>query len=305
MARILLSDGNNYIHRGWHALTPMSNAEGFPTHGIKGTLNIVLSDLRNLDLDRMIVIFDKDGKPTWRSIEYPEYKRSPARVKSKDDNKEVFTQFRPIRLILKAMGIRLFGIAGVEADDLIGTLAVLFASMGHEVLISSKDKDFAALVTAKIKMVQATSRKILGPKDVELAFGVKPSQMVEYLMLLGDKVDNIPGVEKCGPGTAKKWLQTYGTIKNLLKNIEALTPVLKANLKRDRKHFKLTRRLVTIKTDIPHKVTFENCAFKEPDLAKLKRLCSKYELTQLYRDILTQLKSMKVEAEECKWKTTK
>ncbi len=302
MGRILLTDGNNYVHRGWHACPPMSNSEGFPTNGIKGTLSIVLADIRHLKLDRMIVVFDKGGKPNWRAIKYPEYKKSVSRVKAKDDNKEVFTQFKPIRQILKAMGVRLLGQSGVEADDLIGTLAVLFASQGHEVIIASKDKDFAALVTNKIKMLQGTTRKILGPKQIEEMFGVKPSQMVEYLMLLGDKVDNIPGITKCGPGTASKWLKTYGSIKGLKAHASELTPAIKAHFKRDRKNFKWTRELVTIKTDIPHKVDWDNCAFKAPDLPLLKRLCDKYDLKQTHKEIKQVLKTLKV-GEENKWQT--
>lgn len=303
MATIHLIDGNNYVHRGWHALTPMKNKEGFPTHGIKGTLNIIMADLRRIECDRTIVVFDKGGKPNWRSELYPEYKKSPARVKGKDDNKEVFTQFKPIRKLLKAMGIRVFGKAGVEADDLIGTLAVMFEAMGHTVLISSKDKDFASLVTKNIRLLQATTRKEMGPIGVKNAFGVKPSQMVEYLMLLGDKVDNIPGIPKCGPGTAKKWLNEYGDIKTLLKNTKDLTPVIKANLKAGKGVFKWTRTLIDIKIDIPHKITFENCAYQEPDMEKLKKLCMKYELKATHDEIKQVLKTLKVGAQESKWKT--
>ncbi len=298
MKRIVLIDGNNYVNRGFHAVAPMKNKEGHATHGIKGTMNIILSDLRHLKPDRMIVVFDKGGKPNWRTLAYPEYKRSPSRLKQKENaNKDVFTQYKPIRQILKAMGVRLFGIAGVEADDLIGTLAVMFSEMGYEVLICSKDKDFASLVNKRVKMVQATSRKILGMKQIEEEFGVKPSQMVEYLMLQGDKIDNIPGITKCGGGTASKWLKKYGTIKELLKNIDDLTPSIKGHLKRDKKNFKWTRELVTIKTDIPHKVTWENSAFKEPDLKRLQKICKKYELTALHKEIKVALRNLNVEEE--------
>lgn len=304
MARIFLADGNNYVNRGWHAVAPMKNSEGFPTHGIKGTMNIIMSDIRNLEPDRYIMVFDKGGKKTWRSEVYPEYKKSPSRVEGKKNaDPGLYMQYKPIRQLLKAMGIRLFGKKGVEADDLIGTLAVMFAAMGHEVLISSKDKDFASLVTKRIKMVQATSRKIIGPKDIEAMFGVKPEQMVEYLMLIGDKIDNIPGIMKCGDKTAAKWLKEFGDIKGIKANVDSMTPSIKEHFQRDKKNFKWTRRLITIKTDIKHKVTFENCAYGEPDKDRIKRLCKRYELAQLHTQIKQLLKQMKVGAEPNAWES--
>lgn len=291
--RVLLVDGNNYVHRGWHALAPMKNSDGFPTQGIKGTLAILMADIKHTKPDRVIVVFDKSGKPTWRSIAYPEYKRSEARVKARDDNKEVFTQFAPIRKLIKAMGIRVLGKAGVEADDLIGTLAVTFERLGCEVLISSKDKDFASLVTESIKMLKATTRQIWGPAEIKKEFGVGPEQMVEYLMLLGDKVDNIPGITKCGPGTAKKWLQEYGSIQKLRQNVSKMTPSIKAHFKAGRDNFAWTRQLLQIKTDIPNKVTLENCAFAEPDMSKIKKICKEYELKETYRELKECLSKIK------------
>lgn len=310
--RILLIDGNNYVHRGFWAVEPLSNSDGEPTNAIKGTINIILKDIEVLKPDRVIVVFDKGGRKGWRSEIYPEYKRSPERVKQKKDPRyeNLSPQFKPIRQILKAMGIRIIGKKGVEADDIIGTLATEMEADGHEVLISSGDKDLAALVTENVMIVTAKERELLDPVGIKMNFGVKPKQITEYLMLLGDKVDNIPGVEKCGPGTAAKWLSKYGTIKNLLENINDFMPpppkrkgskqkdppVVIRNLLRDKKNFKLTRKLVKLKLDEKHKVTIDNCAFGEPDLKKLEKLCDRYELKETHKQIIKSLNKRETKA---------
>ena len=312
--RILLVDGNNYVHRGYWAVQPLSNKDGFPTNAVKGTLNIILKDISELKPDRVVVIFDKGGRKGWRSEIYPEYKRSPSRVKAKSDDKyeEIKQQFKPIRQILKAMGIRLLGKKGVEADDFMGTLATQFAEEGHEVLVSTNDKDMAQLVTKDINIVTAKERELLDPAGIRVEYGVKPSQIVDWLMLLGDKVDNIPGVDKCGGKTAAKWLNEYGSIKELLANVDDLLPkqemtkagkpkkmkkpsqvVLNLIEAKKSKQFKLTRKLVTLKLDVPHKVDVHNCAFGDPDLDRLKVLCDRYELKETHKQILKSLKDRK------------
>ncbi|MET0980368.1 MAG: 5'-3' exonuclease H3TH domain-containing protein [Candidatus Saccharimonadales bacterium] len=304
--RILLIDGNNYVHRGFWAVEALSNSDGFPTNAVKGTINIILKDIETLKPDRIVVVFDKGGKKNWRSEIYPEYKRSPERLKQKDDSKyeDIKPQFKPIRQLLKSMGIRTLGKKGVEGDDLMGTLAKEFEAEGHEVLVSTNDKDMASLVTENVFIVTAKERELLDPVGIKMQYGVKPNQIIEFLMLQGDKVDNIPGVVKCGPGTAAKWLTQYGTIKNLLANIddfkppapkrkgskEKPLPVAIQNLLAAKKHFKLTRRLVTLKLDETHKVTLENCVLGEPDWDRIKRLCARYELKETHRQIVRVLK---------------
>lgn len=297
--RILIVDGNNYVHRGFHAVEPLSTKKDFPTNAIKGTLNILMKDIEVLKPDRVIVTFDKGGKQGWRSEIYPEYKRSPERVKQKSDPKYELLkpQFKPIRQIIKACGIRILAKAGVEADDYMGTLAREFEEQGHEVLISTGDKDIAAMVTPNVNIVTAKDREILDPVGIKMKYGVKPAQMVDYLMLLGDKVDNIPGVDKCGPATAAKWLVEYGSIKELLANIDDFKPappkrkgskpkpmpVIITNLLNTKKHFKLTRKLITLKCDIKHSVTIDNCVIAPIDKEKLQKLCDRYELKETHR----------------------
>lgn len=295
--KILLVDGSNYLHRGHWAIVgtagrkeKLETKDGFPTSGIKGMVNMILADIQLLKPDRIVVCHDVGSKDLWRTKLYPEYKRSPARLaskqKAKDSGNNVYEQLKPVQKLLHYMGVRQARSDGEEADDLIGTLATEFAAQGHRVLISSSDKDFGSLVTNKIKLVEAKTRTILGPLQVETKFGVAPAQMVEYLMLIGDSVDNIPGVVKCGPTTASKWLKQYGSIANLLKNEAQLTPVLRANLAVARKKFKLTRKLLTIKTTVSHTVTLENSSLQAPDLDGLERLCKRLELKQAHTAIL-------------------
>lgn len=299
--RILLIDASNYIHRGYWAVEALSNKDGFPTNAIKGTINIILKDIKELKPDRVVICFDKGGKKNWRSEIYPEYKRSEARVKQKEDDtyENIRPQFKPIKRLLKAMGFRTIGKKGVEADDLMGTLAIQFEEEGHEVLISTNDKDLAAMVTPNVFIVTAKERELLDPVGIKMKYGVKPAQIVDYLMLLGDKVDNIPGVDKCGPATAAKWLSQYGSIKNLLANVddfkpappkrkgakEKPLPVVIQNLIAAKKHFKLTRKLITLKTDEKHKVTIDNCAIGEPDWDRIAKICRKYELNETHKEI--------------------
>jgi len=300
MGRVLLIDGSNYLHRGHWAIVgqsgkkePLTTSDGFATSGIKGMLGIIIADIHVLRPDAIVVCYDSKGAPNWRTLEYPMYKKGPGRVaaklKAKETGNNVYEQLKPVQRILRAMGIKQIGVLGEEADDIIGTLAVKFSGEGHEVLIGSTDKDFGSLVNRKIKIVESTTRRILGVKAIEEKFGVKPSKMVEFLMLQGDKVDNIPGVAKCAGGTASKWLNTYGDIKTLLANIENLTPVLKANLKVARKHFKMTRRLITLRTTIEHDLTIENCGFAKPKYRLLERLCSELEMIQTHSKIVNVL----------------
>jgi DNA polymerase I len=309
--RVLLVDGNNYVHRGYWAVEPLTTKEGFPTNAIKGTLNIILKDINELKPDRVVVIFDKGGRTSWRSEVYPEYKRSESRVKSKetDDYEKVKQQFKPIRQILKAMGFRLLGKKGVEADDFMGTLATEFEAQGCEVLISTNDKDMAQLVTKNVNIVTAKERELLDPAGIRVEYGVRPDQIVDYLTLLGDKVDNIPGVDKVGPKTAAGWLNQFGTLKELLARIDELipkaemgkngkpkkpkkTPVVVEHLlaAKKKKWHKLGRKLIKLKLDIPHKVTLENCAFKDPDVERIEKLCKRYELKETLVQIKKHLK---------------
>lgn len=302
--RVLLCDASNYLHRGHWAIVgssgqraKLTNSDGFGTTGIRGMINILLADLAVLQPDVIVVVYDSKQGSNWRKVLYPEYKKGAARVAAKKKMKEsgdnLFEQIRPLQRILRAMGIPQLGVASEEADDVIGTLAVEFEELGYEVLISSKDKDFGSLVNKNIKMVEATTRRLLGSKAVKEKFGVAPSKMVDYLMLQGDGVDNIPGVKRCGPKTAAKLLEEYGSVKDIVANRHELTPAMRDAVTDARKKFKLTRKLLTIKTTIKHDLDLTKCKFREPKYDKLESLCAELQLATTHRQILKTLENLR------------
>lgn len=281
MGRILLVDGNNYVNRGYFAVPALNSRSGFPTNAIKGSLNIILSDINVLKPDGVVVAFDKSRHNTWRRKLYLEYKSN----RDGKDGKvqDLYPQFKPIKKLIKALGIRTVSIDGEEADDIIATLACQYAQENHQVIISSNDKDFAQLVGSNIKLLDSKTRKTFGEQGVVEKFGVRPSQIVEYLMLLGDSVDNIPGVYKCGPKTASKLLNEYKTLKNILKNLDKLTPALRTNIENAKPKFKLTRTLLTLKKDVEH--TVKRFQLREPDVNRIDSLCEKLDLVETRRQI--------------------
>jgi DNA polymerase-1 len=279
--RLLLIDGSNYAARGFHAVKGLSSKSGFPTNAIKGMLAIIIADLHVLQPDYVIIAFDLHGKKNWRQIAYPMYKKSPARLaareKAKAEGSLMGIQMDPLREILKATGLKVCCIEGEEADDIIGTIAVQYAEQDIEVVIASMDKDFAQLVNKNIKLMNQ-EREIKGVRGVVAKFGVKPSQIIDYLTLQGDGVDNIPGVPKCGPGTAAKWLVEHKTLRGVVAAADTFTPVLKANFAAHKKNFKWTKPLVTIKTDVETSLDIESGRPRVPKYNRLKRLCLELDL---------------------------
>lgn len=295
MGTALLVDGNNYIQRAFFKVPPLTTKDGVPTNAVKGFFNILLADIKKIRPTHIVVAFDKPSKTikNWRKEVYPEYKANRSRAKmdpkSKERWEQISVQFKPIRLILKAMGIRVIGKEGHEADDLIGTLAVKLSRAGHNVVIGSKDKDFAQLVNNKVSMLDSEDRSLIDARRVKELYGVPPSQIIEYLALMGDTVDNVPGVVKCGGVTAAKWLNLYGSIKGIKKNKDELTPVLKANFVQTYPFFKTSLQVLKINTEVNIKMTSESSAIGEPDVERLDQICSELSLRETHRQILVVL----------------
>ena len=298
--RLLLIDGSNYAHRGLHAVKSLATKAGFPTNAMKGFLSIIIADIHILQPDYVVVAWDEKGKKNWRQIAYPMYKKGEARVAAREKNKELYAgldqQYPPLKEIVGAMGILSIGIAGEEADDIIGTLATIYSAEGIEVVIASMDKDFAQLVGKNVKLMNQ-ERVLAGPRGIVAKFGVKPSQIIDYLTLQGDGVDNIPGVPKCGSGTAAKWLVAHSNLRGVVAASDTFTPVLKANFKEHEKNFKWTKPLVTIRTDIDVGVEIEDGRLSSPLYNKLKRLCREYELKATHADLLKLFKRIHGERE--------
>ncbi len=286
---LLLVDGSSYLYRAFHAMPDLRAVPGDPssppTGAIRGMINMLQSLRKEVPADYAVCVFDAKG-PTFRDAIYPEYKaqRSPM----PDDLR---AQIEPIHEVVRLMGWKVLDVPGVEADDVIGTLAVAGASHEVEVIISSGDKDLAQLVTPHITIVDTMNGKRRDLAGVEAEFGVPPKLMVDFQTLVGDAVDNVPGVQKVGPKTAAKWLQEYGSLDNIVANADAIKGAAGENLKKALDWLPTGRQLLTIKTDcdlngwVPGLPKLDAVVVGEPDTAALKDFYEKYGFKGLARAI--------------------
>lgn len=241
---LILIDGSSYFFRAFHALPPLTNSKGQPTGAIYGVANMIKKLIKDYQPEELAVVFDAKGK-TFRDDWYAEYKAH--RPPMPDD---LSSQFEPLIQLLQAMGLPILIIEGVEADDVIGTLAKQATEQGIPVVISTGDKDMAQLVNEHITLINTMSNTSLNVNGVQEKFGVKPEQVIDYLTLIGDSVDNIPGVTKCGPKTAVKWLVEYQTLDNLIQNADKISGKIGEYLRTSIPQLPLSKKLVTIKTDV-------------------------------------------------------
>ena len=241
---LLLVDGSSYLYRAYHALAPLTSPTGMPTGALYGVLNM----LRRLRLDTphdyACCIFDAKGE-NFRHQLYPAYKAN--RPLMPDDLRP---QAEALPELVSLMGWPILSVKNVEADDVIGTLAVNGEKAGFKVIISTGDKDMAQLVNDQVTLVNTMKNEKLDIAGVQEKFGVAPNQIIDYLSLIGDKVDNVPGVDKCGPKTAVKWLQEYGTLQNIIKNSDLIKGKVGENLRIAVPNLPLSYELITIKTDV-------------------------------------------------------
>ncbi len=271
MPVLLLVDGSSYLYRAFHALPDLRTSKGEPTGAIRG----VLSMLRRLESDYKAefraCVFDAKGK-TFRDDWYPQYKAH--RPSMPDDLR---AQVEPLHEAVKAEGWPLLCVDGVEADDVIGTLTRRALERGWEVVISTGDKDLTQLVRPGVRWVNTMSDEVLDEAGVTAKFGVPPTRIVDYLALVGDTVDNIPGVEKCGPKTAVKWLTEYGTLDNLVANADKVGGKVGGNLRKHLEFLPLGRRLVTVATDLTLPIQLEDLPARDDDKVALRALYERFE----------------------------
>jgi DNA polymerase-1 len=277
---LVLVDGSSYLYRAFHAMPSLSNSKGMPTGAAYGITNMLRKLLAVYDPTHLAVIFDAKGK-TFRDDLYAEYKAN--RPPMPDDMRQ---QLDPIRALVKALGIPLLEVPGVEADDVIGTLAVQGKKDGFGVTISTGDKDMAQLVNKTVTMVNTMDDSLLDPKGVEAKFGIAPGQMVDYLTLVGDAVDNVPGVPKVGPKTAVKWLKEYGTLDDVMENADNIGGKIGENLRECLDRLPLSRQLVTIKCDVALDVGPADLERKPPDTDQLRELFGELEFKTWLSEIL-------------------
>jgi DNA polymerase I len=240
---MLLVDGSSYLYRAYHALPDLRSAEGFPTGAIHGMVAMLKLLRERYPAEHAVCVFDAKGK-TFRDDWYPEYKAQ--RAPMPDDLR---TQIEPIHEVVRLLGWPVLEVPGIEADDAIGTLARQAAASGHRVLISTGDKDLAQLVTPQVTLVNTMSNEVLDEAGVLTKFGVPPDRIIDYLTLIGDTVDNVPGVEKVGPKTAAKWIAEYGSLDGVVAAADGIKGVAGDNLRKALGWLPMGRRLITVLTD--------------------------------------------------------
>ncbi|RZA17902.1 MAG: DNA polymerase I, partial [Lysobacteraceae bacterium] len=279
MPRLILIDGSFYLYRAFHALPPLTNAAGEPTGALFGVVNMLRAHLKeNPEFAAFVV--DAPGK-TFRDDLYADYKAN--RPPMPDDLR---AQVQPMCEIVAALGFPILRVDGVEADDVLGTLAVQAAAAGIDVTISTGDKDMAQLVRPRLQLVNTMSGSKLDSDEAVMAkFGVRADQIIDYLALVGDSVDNIPGVPKCGPKTAAKWLAEYGSLDGVIGNAGKIGGKIGESLREALPRLPLNRDLTTIKTDVALAHAPADLVPRERDVETLRSLYARYGFNQALKEI--------------------
>jgi DNA polymerase-1 len=278
-APLILVDGSSYLYRAYHAMPPLTNSDGESTGTIYGVINMLRKLIRDYKPEHMAVVFDAKGK-TFRNDLYAEYKAT--RPPMPDDLRE---QIAPIHEIVKAMGLPLLCVDNVEADDVIGTLAKQATAAGIETVISTGDKDMAQLVSEHVTLVNTMNNSKTDIAAVQEKFGLTPQQIVDYLALMGDKVDNIPGVDSVGPKTATKLLQQYGSLQGVIEHADEVKGKLGEKLRAAVDALPLSYQLATIKMDVELDFTPETLDMQVADNQKLAELYRRYEFKSWLQEL--------------------
>ena len=269
---LLLVDGSSYLYRAFHALPDLRNREGLPTGAIFGVLNMLRRLMQDYKPDYAACVFDARG-PTFRDEWYPQYKANRPPMPP-----DLASQITPLQEAVRALGWPLLVVEGVEADDVIGTLTHEASLAGMGTVISTGDKDMVQLLTPGVTLVNTMSNEVLDGEAAMQKYGVRPDQFIDYLTLMGDTSDNVPGVAKVGPKTAQKWIDRYGNLDELLLHADDVTGAVGENLRSAREWLPQARRLITIRCDIALPVAATALQMNEPDLPSLHALAERYDL---------------------------
>ncbi|UJQ24080.1 DNA polymerase I [Pantoea agglomerans] len=283
---LILVDGSSYLYRAYHAFPPLTNSAGEPTGAMYGVLNMLKSLLAQYNPSHVAVVFDAKGK-TFRDELFEHYKSHRPPMPD-----ELRAQIEPLHEMVRAMGLPLLAVSGVEADDVIGTLALEAEKKGISVLISTGDKDMAQLVTPAITLINTMSNTILGPEEVEQKYGVPPALIIDFLAMMGDSSDNIPGVPGVGEKTAQALLQGLGSMQTIYDNLDKVADLgfrgaktMATKLEQNRDVAFLSYQLATIKTDVELALPSEELTVTEPDTEALQALFSRYEFKRWLSDL--------------------
>ncbi len=276
--KLVLIDGSSYLFRAFHALPPLTNREGEPTGALFGVVNMLRAILKERPA-LVAFVLDASG-PTFRNELYPLYKANRPPMPE-----DLRAQVEPMISIVRALGLPLLRVTGVEADDVIGTLARQGRGAGLQVEISTSDKDFAQLVEPGITLVNTMTGSVLDRARTIEKFGLPPERIVDYLALVGDSVDNIPGVDKCGPKTAAKWLEQFGDLDGVMAGAASVGGKIGENLRAALGTLPLARQLATIRTDVELPQSLESLLLASPDVENLRALYLRYGFTQALREL--------------------
>ncbi len=276
---VILVDGSAYLYRAFHAMPPLSNAKGQPTGAIYGVVNMLRKLVADYQPGIMVVIFDASGK-TFRDDIYTEYKANRARMP--DDMR---SQIKPLYEVVEKMGFPLLIVEGVEADDVIGTLSVQATQAGLKTIVSTGDKDMAQLVNDQVTLVNTMTNTVMDVEGVIEKFGVPPEQIIDYLALVGDTSDNIPGVPSCGPKTAVKWLAAHGSLQGVMDNADSVKGKIGEKLRDSLAHLPMSQDLATIRLDVELPQKIEDLSIGEPDVEALAELYKELEFTTWSREL--------------------
>ncbi|MFO7859486.1 MAG: DNA polymerase, partial [Ectothiorhodospiraceae bacterium] len=279
MTELVLVDGSSYLYRAFHALPPLTNAAGEPTGAVYGVVNMLRKLLDERDPHYIGVVFDAPGR-TFRDDLFAEYKANRPPMPE-----DLQSQTDPVKRIVAAMGLPLVEVPGVEADDAIGTLARQAETDGWDVVVSTGDKDMAQLVSERIRLLNTMSGAWLDPDGVREKFGVPPERIIDYLALVGDTSDNIPGVPKVGPKTAAKWLQQYGDLDSLVQQADSVGGKVGENLRAHLEELPLSRDLATIRCDLKLDQRPKDLQRGEPETPRLRELYRHYDFTGWLEDL--------------------
>ncbi|MFY9510530.1 MAG: 5'-3' exonuclease H3TH domain-containing protein, partial [Rubrivivax sp.] len=283
--RLLLVDGSSYLYRAYHALPDLRSPGGFPTGAIHGMVAMMKRLREQYPAEHAACVFDASG-PTFRDAWYDQYKAQ--RAPMPDDLRQ---QIAPIHEVVRLLGWPVLEVPGIEADDAIGTLARVAAGSGHQVVISTGDKDLAQLVTADVTLINTMSNEKLDIAGVTAKFGVPPERIVDYLTLIGDTVDNVPGVEKVGPKTAAKWIAEHGSLDGVVAAADSIKGVAGENLRKALDWLPTGRKLITVVTDcdlqdhVAGWPALEALALREVDSAALHDFYQRYGFKTWLREI--------------------
>ncbi len=276
---LVLVDGSYYLFRAYHALPAFTNNKGEPTGAIYGVVNMLRKLIGDYNPDYFAVVFDAKGK-NFRNDLYPEYKAHRPEMPE-----DLAAQIAPLHELIRSMGIPLLMIKNVEADDVIGTLSQQAANKNMDVLISSGDKDLAQLVNEQIRMVNTMQNVVIDRSGVIKKYGVPPERIIDYLTLVGDSVDNVPGVPKVGPKTAAKWINEYGSLDEIIKHSDEIKGKVGEYLRDALNQLPLTRKLVTLKCDVELDLVPENLLIETANTTALKKQYARWQFNTLLNDL--------------------